>query len=201
MRFYQGLLPAVIWDPKVGAPMVEFKNGIFDTDDEKIIERLRADGYLVEEDLEVLKAGGRLEHGGFTDGTSVDGQLPSGKPPVEEPEKFGGQPLTPAGNVVHSDNLPANEETEMATITQAGNIRHGRIGPVTAEDAGHSTVDATEQAQRAAGKRKRKKVDKDSTSDKKTKKKKKSTKKSDSDKSTKKKKVKKSKKTKVSKEK
>ena len=37
MRFYQGLLPAIIWDPKVKAPKVEFNNGFFDTDDEDII--------------------------------------------------------------------------------------------------------------------------------------------------------------------
>ncbi len=200
MRFYQGLLPAVIWDPKVGAPMVEFKNGIFDTEDEEIIERLYADGYLVEEDLKVLEAGGRLEHGGFTDGTSIDGQLPSGKPPVEEPEKFGGQPLTPAGNVSH-DNLPADEEAEMATITQAGNIRHGRRGPVTAAEAGHDKVDDTEKAQRAVGKRKRKKVAKtDSSKKSTTMKKKKVVKKSVADKTTRKKKVR-PKKAKVSKKK
>ncbi len=156
MRFYQGLLPAIIWDPKVGAAIVEFKDGIFDTEDEKIIDRLHADGYLVEEDLAILEAGGRLDHGGFTDGTSVDNMLPSGKPPVEEPEKFGGQPLTPAGNVLH-DNLPDSEEAEFTQVTQAGNIRHGKKGAQAPVDAGLAEIDAAEKAQRAAGKRPRKK--------------------------------------------
>jgi hypothetical protein len=94
MRFYQGLLPAIIWDPKRGAPLVEFNKGVFETDDEDIIRRLHKDGYLVEDDVEVLRDGGQLEHGGFKRATpeEADKNLPSGRSPMDNPEIAGGEP-------------------------------------------------------------------------------------------------------------
>jgi len=102
MRFYQGLLSAIIWDPKRGRPLVEFVKGIFETDDEEIIRRLHKDGYLVEDDVAILRAGGNLAHGGFEPQTPSDKDLPSGRPPMDNPEIAGGEPHKRSRDVVSS---------------------------------------------------------------------------------------------------
>ena len=127
MRFYQGLLPAIIWDPKAGAPLVEFKQGVFDTEDEKIIALLHKRGYLVEEDVNELVRGGRVEHGGFEEQEPVDKDLPSGRPPMDNPEMAQGvktqagnipgtgyTQLPPGPQVALGDSLPESESEDLA---------------------------------------------------------------------------------------
>lgn len=111
MRFYQGLLPAIQWDKEKGAPRCEFKHGVLDTDDEELINFLLDKGYLVQEDVEHLERGGRLDHGGFEPQPSLDDQLPSGRPPMDNPELAQG----PTGNRpgMPLDNLPDSEQDEV----------------------------------------------------------------------------------------
>lgn len=118
MRFYQGLLPAIQWDKTAGKPFCEFKHGILDTDDEELIKFLHEKGYLVQEDVEHLEAGGRLDHGGFEPQVSKDNQLPSGRPPMDNPEMAQGG--TPHKRGVVTDSLPDNEQMDMAkeTVTE-----------------------------------------------------------------------------------
>ena len=118
MRFYQGLLPAIIWDPKVKAPKVEFNNGFFDTDDEDIIAFLHKEGYLVEEDGRVLEAGGNINHGGFEPQIPVDKDLPSGKAPMDNPELAPGG--LPQKRDVKLDNLPESEQEDYTTAQGGG---------------------------------------------------------------------------------
>lgn len=116
MRFYQGLLPAIIWDQKIGAPKVEFNNRIFDTDDEDIIAFLHKEGYLVEADVRVLEAGGNIDHGGFEPQESKDKDLPSGKLPMDNPEMApGGQPQKR-----ERTNLPDSEQEDIAKASAGG---------------------------------------------------------------------------------
>jgi hypothetical protein len=86
MRFYQGLLPRIIWDPSEGKPLVEFSlEGVFETEDEKIIKCLKRDGYLVQRDLDELERTGKLAHGGFEKPIVDERELPSGRKPIEDP--------------------------------------------------------------------------------------------------------------------
>lgn len=39
------VLHSVIWDPKTSKPLVEFDKGVFETEDKKLIDRLKAMGY------------------------------------------------------------------------------------------------------------------------------------------------------------
>jgi len=90
MKFYQGLLSRIIWDPSKGKPMADFGvEGTFETDDEDLIKLLRGKGYLVYSDLEILEATGRLPHGGF-EKEAIDNHLPSGRPPVEDDKNIHG---------------------------------------------------------------------------------------------------------------
>jgi len=126
MRFYQGLLPAIIWDKEIGGPIVEFSLGIFDTDDEKIIKLLIGKGYLVEEDLRVLEQGGTLPHGGF-ETVDKDDQLPSGRPPMDNPEIAGGHPHAKQDAAVGYTTLPNSEGEDLRNtqrVTKSGNIEH-----------------------------------------------------------------------------
>lgn len=115
MRFYQGLLPAVQWDKEKGASRCEFKNGVLDTDDEELINFLLDEGYLVQEDVDILERGGNLDHGGFEPQIPVDKDLPSGRPPMDNPELAQGPT---GGNVGGSrapltDRLPESEQAEL----------------------------------------------------------------------------------------
>lgn len=118
MRFYQGLLPAIIWDPKVKAPKVEFKNGIFDTDDEDIIIFLKKEGYLIEEDVKILEAGGNIDHGGFEPQVPVDKDLPSGRAPMDDPD------MAPSGipqkRKMQLDAFPNNEQEDLTKVQGEG---------------------------------------------------------------------------------
>ena len=109
MRFYQGLLPAIQWDKETNSPKVEFVKGVFDTDDEELINFLFDKGYLVEEDVEELMAGGRLDHGGFEPQKPV--VLPSGRPPMDNPEMAHGG--TPHHRAPLGDTLPESEQAEL----------------------------------------------------------------------------------------
>lgn len=131
MRFYQGLLPAVIWDKEIRAPSVEFKNGVFDTEDEKLIEMLTTKGYLTRVDIQTLEDGGTLDHGGF-ERQVFDEDLPSGRPPMDNPEIAGGDPLIAQARTMgpSADKLPSNENADLARhtashrTTEAGNMLH-----------------------------------------------------------------------------
>lgn len=40
----------IIWDPKTGKPLAEFKDGVFETDDKKVADALKAvKGCVIEE--------------------------------------------------------------------------------------------------------------------------------------------------------
>lgn len=142
MRFYQGLLPAIVWDAKVGAPKWEFKNGVFDTDDENLINELLDYGYLTREDVAILEAGGTLPHGGFEPQPPIDSQLPSGRPPMDDPDAAMNQPgyrrFPGAVGAVQQqnqgqarrplgDNLPANEEQDLRNVVRAQRIKSGEV--------------------------------------------------------------------------
>lgn len=90
MKFYQGLLPRILWDPSKNTILLEFsQNGTFETEDENLIKLLRGKGYPVEADLIELERTGRLPHGGFE---KVIGEhdLPSGRSSVEDPDSVHG---------------------------------------------------------------------------------------------------------------
>lgn len=142
MRFYQGLLPAIVWDAKVGAPKWEFKNGVFDTDDENLINELLDYGYLTREDVAILEAGGTLPHGGFGPQPPIDSQLPSGRPPMDDPDAAQNQPgyrrfPGAVGAVSQSDprqarqklgdNLPDNEEQDLRSVVRSQRIKSGEV--------------------------------------------------------------------------
>lgn len=118
MKFYQGLLPAIIWDPRHGRPLVEFVRGVVDVDDEDIIKRLHKAGYLVEEDVAVLEAGGNIAHGGFEPQTPVDKDLPSGRSPMDNPEMAPGG--LPHKRERLTDSLPDNEQADLEKGKPAG---------------------------------------------------------------------------------
>lgn len=115
MRFYQGLLPAVQWDKEKGASRCEFKNGVLDTDDEELINFLLDEGYLVQEDVDILERGGNLDHGGFEPQIPVDKDLPSGRPPMDNPELAQGPTGGNAGGsrAPLTDRLPDSEQAEL----------------------------------------------------------------------------------------
>lgn len=54
MRFFQGGRPAVIWNPSKKRPLVEFKKGVFDTEDEEIIKVLKSKGYVTQQQQDQL---------------------------------------------------------------------------------------------------------------------------------------------------
>ena len=84
MRFYQGLLPRMIWSPSDNKVLVDFSpNGEFETEDEDLIKLLRGKGYPIYGDMLELEATGTLPHGGF-EKVIEDGELPSGRPSIEE---------------------------------------------------------------------------------------------------------------------
>lgn len=127
MRFYQGLLPAIQWDKEKGAPKCEFRNGVLDTDDEELIEFLHEKGYLVQEDVNVLEAGGTLDHGGFEPQVPVDKDLPSGRPPMDNPE------MAPGG-VPHKrdavlDSLPTTEQADLNNGPAGGEANAAQEAP------------------------------------------------------------------------
>lgn len=145
MRFYQGLLPAIVWDPTAGAPGAEFVKGVFDTEDEKLILLLQKKGYLDRADVGVLQAGGTLPHGGF-ERVSDDSKLPSGRPPMDNPELAGGVPHSQDTSKIKGDSLRTRSEAkELVTVstTEAGN----EVTDFTAQIAADQ--------QKAAGKRPR----------------------------------------------
>lgn len=88
MRFYQGGRPAVIWNPETKKPDVEFNQGVFETEDERLIELLRSKGYLTQMEQEKLVALGTVPHGGFEgQGPTVEGAAtaaPHAVPKVED---------------------------------------------------------------------------------------------------------------------
>jgi hypothetical protein len=142
MRFYQGLLPAIVWDKVVGAPKWEFKNGVFDTDDENLINELLDYGYLTREDVAILEAGGTLPHGGFEPQPPIDSQLPSGRPPMDDPDaamnqpgyrRFPGavgavtQPNPRQARQHLGDNLPASEEQDLRNVVRSQRIKSGEV--------------------------------------------------------------------------
>lgn len=157
MRFYQGLLPAILWDKKIGGPIVEFKRGIFDTEDEDIIALLHKRGYLTIEDVEILQAGGTLPHGGF-EKVVDDSLLPSGRSPMDNPELAGGVPHAQAiPKEAPKDDLPQTESQDLARtkITDSGNILHGVEADGGPQDLADDIIAESEVRQRATGKRKR----------------------------------------------
>lgn len=148
MKFYQGLLPAIIWDPRHGRPLVEFVKGVADVDDEDIIKRLHKEGYLVEEDVAVLEAGGNIAHGGFEPQIPVDKDLPSGRSPMDNPEMAPGG--LPHKRERLTDSLPENEQVDLA--------KGGKVG----------LADKPEEGAKRTKKITRKTTSKKSTSKKKT---------------------------------
>jgi len=134
MRFYQGLLPAVQWDKEVGAPKCEFKKGVLDTDDEELINFLLDKGYLVQKDVDVLVAGGNLDHGGFEPQEPSDKDLPSGRPPMDNPEMAQGGGVIPATRPVLTDNLPVSEQAEInSTVVDTTPVQKRKTTPVPKE--------------------------------------------------------------------
>lgn len=109
MKFYQGLLPRIIWDASSGKSLAEFGlDGTLETDDEDLIKLLRGKGYLLDVDLGILEATGRLPHGGF-EKTPIDSKLPSHRPPVEDDSNiYGtGKLVRPRSDGVIPDAAPA----------------------------------------------------------------------------------------------
>ena len=108
MKFYQGLLPRIIWDASKNKILLEFSTeGIFETEDENLIKLLRGKGYPLEADLIELERTGRLPHGGFEKSIG-DHDLPSGRSPVEDPDSVHG--VKPQVR----QRVPDSEEAEMA---------------------------------------------------------------------------------------
>jgi len=109
MKFYQGLLPRIIWDPSKNTSLVEFdRNGEFETDDEDLIKLLAGKGYPTYSEMMTLEMTGRLPHGGFE--KVDDDTLPSGRPSVEEE----GDLHTPKVKTRKRIDLPATEAQELA---------------------------------------------------------------------------------------
>jgi len=92
MKFYQGLLPRIIWDPSNNRALLEFdERGEFETEDEDLLKLLRGKGYLLDRDMAELERTGRLPHGGF-EKVIEDGDLPSGRLAVEDDSYVHGPP-------------------------------------------------------------------------------------------------------------
>lgn len=85
MIFYQGLLPAKIWDPVKEKIVVDFNvgDGSIKTSDEEIIKLLKQKGYPTTEDMFELERTGKLPHGGFENIGKE--KLPSKRPAIEQP--------------------------------------------------------------------------------------------------------------------
>ena len=60
VTFVRGSKESVVWDPETDRPLVTFIDGLFETDDPDIIERLRILGYRTVRDY-----GGRPPESGF----------------------------------------------------------------------------------------------------------------------------------------
>jgi len=108
MKFYQGLLSRIIWDPSKNKILVEFdRNRTFETEDENLIKLLRGKGYLLDRDMAELERTGTLPHGGF-EKVIQDGDLPSGRPSVEDKSSVHGpQPK------VRARQLPGTEQQDL----------------------------------------------------------------------------------------
>lgn len=126
MKFYQGLLPRIIWDPSKNTALLEFDdNGVFETDDENLIKLLRGKGYLLDMDMAELERTGRLPHGGFE--KVGEENLPSGRPAVEDDTHIHGQkPL------VRARQMPATEAADVGTTREEPvmNVRDEEVVPV-----------------------------------------------------------------------
>jgi hypothetical protein len=113
MKFYQGLLPRIIWDPSKNTALLEFnETGEFETEDENLIKLLRGKGYLLDRDMVELERTGRLPHGGF-EKVIEDGDLPSGRPAVEDESNV----HRPKANV-RPRQVPVTEQVDMAGVPQ-----------------------------------------------------------------------------------
>lgn len=57
MKFIQGEHAGLIWDAEENKPLADFKNGIFETDDEKVIAKLEKLGvdYKIPEKVTKVK--------------------------------------------------------------------------------------------------------------------------------------------------
>lgn len=114
MKFYQGLLPRIIWDPSKNKPLVEFGlDRCFETEDENLIKLLRGKGYLLDQDMAELERTGTLPHGGF-EKVIEDGDLPSGRASIEDESTVHG-----AKPQVRARQLPADEGQDLATDKKA----------------------------------------------------------------------------------
>jgi hypothetical protein len=110
MKFYQGLLPRIIWDPSKNKTLVEFGlDRTFETEDENLIKLLRGKGYLLDRDMAELERTGTLPHGGF-EKVIEDGDLPSGRASVEDESTVHG-----AKPQVRARQLPSTEGQALAT--------------------------------------------------------------------------------------
>lgn len=111
MKFYQGLLPRIIWDASDNRALLEFdEHGEFETEDENLIKLLRGKGYLLDRDMAELEKTGRLPHGGF-EKVIEDGDLPSGRPAVEDDSHVHGPP---AKVRPRQQAVPTSEAADMA---------------------------------------------------------------------------------------
>jgi hypothetical protein len=110
MKFYQGLLPRIIWDPSKNETLVEFgTDRTFETEDENLIKLLRGKGYLLDRDMAELERTGTLPHGGF-EKVIEDGDLPSGRASVEDESSVHG-----AKPQVRARKMPATEAQDLVT--------------------------------------------------------------------------------------
>lgn len=83
--FYQGLKERLVWDASEGRVIIEFDptTHSFETDDEKLIARLKKEGYPTHQDMMQLQITGQLDHGGFEKPIADEHVLPSKMPPVQ----------------------------------------------------------------------------------------------------------------------
>ena len=140
MKFYQGLLPRIIWDPSNNKILIEFdRNGEFETEDENLIKLLRGKGYPIERDLIELERTGRLPHGGFEkvigdhdlpsgrlaieDSDSVHGTIPQVRPremPKTEAEDVGLRKVEPKMNIPASSKSKAKTKKKRVITRRSG---------------------------------------------------------------------------------
>lgn len=112
MIFYQGLLESKIWSEKQQKIVVDFSpNGVFETDDEEIIELLNKMEYPTQADrLEWEKTGRYPRRGGFHR-LGEKPNLPSGRPAIEDYEPGKQTPVRAA----NAPSMPATEKAELAS--------------------------------------------------------------------------------------
>lgn len=124
MIFYQGLLESKIWSEKHQKIVVDFSpDGVFETDDEEIIETLNEMGYPTEFDRQEWERTGRFPRkGGFQNVGKVD-KLPSGRPSVED-YKPGQQ--TPV-RAPDAPPMPATETADLHTATADKVVKRKKI--------------------------------------------------------------------------